>query len=53
MSVLNFKYVVFSVSFIHSPIGSDYLYSLVLNVYREKMFIVQFVVKILETFTTD
>ena len=24
MSVLNFKYVVFSFSFIHSPVGSDY-----------------------------
>ena len=24
MSVLNFKYVVFSFSFIHLPIGSDY-----------------------------
>ena len=25
MSVLNFKYVIFSFSFIHSPIGSDYM----------------------------
>ena len=25
MSVLNFKYVVFSFSFIHSTIGSDYM----------------------------
>ena len=32
MPVLNFKYVVFSFSFIHSPIGSDYMISMLTSV---------------------
>ena len=57
MPVLNFKYVVFSFSFIYLPIGSDYRikFSLVLNVFREKKLIVSFLVKykISEMFATD
>ena len=41
MPVSNFKYVVFSFSLVHLPIGSDYSISVFTSVvFREKKFIV-------------
>ena len=57
MSVLDFKYIVFSFSFIYLPIGSDCLISILIGVewlqrnYVYYQFLVKY--KILETFTTS
>ena len=54
---VSIKYIVFSFSFIHIPIGSDCSISILtgVNCLKKNMFIMHFLVKykILETFPTD